>query len=111
MTAADQHVVQVRDDEVAIGLLQVDGRRGVHDARETADREEPHEPAAKWSALVARIEPPQSVASQLKIFTPVGIAISIVAIENAESATGAHAGREHVMAQTPKPRKPMSTPE
>ena len=48
----------------------------------------PTSPMAKWSAVVVRIEPPQSVASQLKIFTPVGIAMSIVAIENAESATG-----------------------
>ena len=35
-----------------------------------------------------RSEPPQTVAIQLKIFTPVGIAISIEVIANAESATG-----------------------
>src|SRR2546426_4992931 len=48
----------------------------------------PTRPTAKWNAVVARIVPPQSVASQLKIFTPVGIAMSMVAIENAASATG-----------------------
>ena len=45
-------------------------------------------PAAKRKAVVNRIVPPQSVASQLKIFTPVGIAISMVAMEKAASATG-----------------------
>src|SRR2546427_2828618 len=35
----------------------------------------PTRPTAKWSAVVVRIVPPQSVASQLKIFTPVGIAM------------------------------------
>ena len=45
-------------------------------------------PTAKCSATVGRIVPPQSVASQLKIFTPVGIAMSMVAIEKAASATG-----------------------
>ena len=35
-----------------------------------------------------RSEPPQIVAIQLKIFTPVGIAISIEVMANAESATG-----------------------
>ena len=34
------------------------------------------------------MEPPHSVASQLKIFTPVGMAISMVPIEKAASATG-----------------------
>src|SRR5262249_41375587 len=58
----------------------------------------PTSPSAKWSAVVVRIVPPQRVASQLKIFTPVGIAISIVAIENAESANRPHPGREHVVA-------------
>src|SRR2546425_2233045 len=48
----------------------------------------PTRPTAKWSAVVVRIAPPQSVASQLKIFTPVGIAMSMVAIENAASAIG-----------------------
>src|SRR5437879_8710846 len=45
-------------------------------------------PTAKCSALVARIWPPHSVASQLKIFTPVGTAMSIVVAENTESAIG-----------------------
>ncbi len=45
-------------------------------------------PTAKCSAVVPRMSPPQSVAIQLKIFTPVGIAMSIVVAANAESAMG-----------------------
>ena len=37
--AAEEHVVEVRDDEVGVVLLQVDRRRGVHDAGEAADGE------------------------------------------------------------------------
>ena len=37
--AAEQHVVEVRDDEVGVGLLRVGGHDRVHDAREPADRE------------------------------------------------------------------------
>ena len=42
--------------------------------------------------------PPHSVPSQLKIFTPVGTAISMVAMEKAASATGPMPDREHVVA-------------
>src|SRR2546427_7863339 len=45
-------------------------------------------PTAKCSAVVPRIVPPHSVAIQLKIFTPVGTAISIVVAEKTESAIG-----------------------
>ena len=38
--AGDEHVVEVRDDEVRVGLLQVGRRRRVHHARDAADREQ-----------------------------------------------------------------------
>ena len=41
--AAKEHVVEVRDDEVAVLLLGVGGSRGVHDAGETAAHEHPDE--------------------------------------------------------------------
>ena len=37
---AEEHVVEVRDDEVRVGLLQVGRGRRVHDARDAADREQ-----------------------------------------------------------------------
>ena len=36
---AEQHVVEVRDDEVGVGLLGVGGHDRVQHARETAERE------------------------------------------------------------------------
>ena len=39
-------------------------------------------------AVVKRIAPPQSVASQLKILIPVGIAMSIVLVAKKASAMG-----------------------
>ena len=35
--AAEQHVVEVRDDEIGVGLLPVGRDDRVHDAREPAD--------------------------------------------------------------------------
>ena len=37
--AAEQHVVEVRDDEVGVVLLRVGGHDRVHDAGEAAERE------------------------------------------------------------------------
>ena len=55
--------------------------------------------------------PPHSVASQLKIFTPVGIAMSIVATAKAASATGPMPAANMWWLHTPKPKKPMRMPE
>ena len=49
--------------------------------------------------------PPQSVEIQFRIFTPVGTAISRVAMEKAESATGPMPDREHVMAPHAEPEE------
>ena len=68
-------------------------------------------PAAKWNAVVGRMLPPHMVPSQLKIFTPVGMAISMVATENAASATGPIPVANMWCAHTPKPKNPMRAPE
>ncbi len=56
-------------------------------------------------------DPPQTVPSQLKIFTPVGMAMSIVERLNAETATGPRPVANMWCAQTPQPRNPMAMPE
>ena len=66
---------------------------------------------ANFIATVKRICPPHIVAIQLKIFTPVGMAISIVASEKTESAIGPMPTENMWCAQTPKPRKPIRMPE
>ena len=72
--------------------------------RDEAEREEQR-------GLEAGCEPPQSVPIQLKIFTPVGTAISMVESEKAASATGPMPAENMWWLQTPKPRKPMMMPE
>ena len=54
-------------------------------------------PTAKSIGVVKLNDPPHIVAVQLRIFTPVGMAISIVAAEKAESGDRAEAGGEHVV--------------
>ena len=54
-------------------------------------------PTANSIGVVKRIEPPQIVAIQLKIFTPVGTAISIVASEKTGVGDRPQADREHVV--------------
>ena len=56
-------------------------------------------------------EPPQSVPIQLKIFTPVGTAISIVVSAKNESASGPIPVANMWWLHTPKPRKAMNAPE
>ena len=56
-------------------------------------------------------EPPAMVPSQLKIFTPVGMAISMVVRLNAVSAMGPMPVENMWCAHTPKPRKAMKMPE
>ena len=68
-------------------------------------------PSEKYSAAVKRMEPDQRVPIQLKIFTPVGTAMSMVAMEKAESATGPMPTANMWWLQTPKPKKPIMIPE
>jgi hypothetical protein len=58
-----------------------------------------------------RMEPPQRVPSQLKIFTPVGMAIAMVVMAKIESASGPMPTANMWCAQTPKPRTAMPIPE
>lgn len=45
-------------------------------------------PTANNMAVVKRSRPPHMVASQFRIFTPVGTAMNIVATENAATESG-----------------------
>ncbi len=66
---------------------------------------------ANFIGTVKRISPLHIVAIQLKIFTPVGMAMSIVISEKIESATAPIPTENMWWAQTPKPRKPIMIPE
>ena len=72
--------------------------------RDEAEREQHRRRAAAPT-------PPHTVPSQLKIFTPVGIAMSIVDRPNAEMATGPRPVANMWCAHTPQPRKPIAMPE
>jgi hypothetical protein len=61
--------------------------------------------------VVKRIEPPHSVASQLKILIPVGIAISMVLIAKKESAIGPRPTANMWWLQTPQPSQPIRMAE
>ncbi len=67
-------------------------------------------PMAKSIAVVKRIEPPHNVPSQLKIFTPVGMAMIIVLATKNESAIGPSPVVNMWWLHTPQPMKPISTP-
>ncbi len=60
---------------------------------------------ANFIAAVKRRLPPHIVKIQLKIFTPVGMAMSIVVTANTESAIGPMPTANMWCAHTPKPRK------
>ena len=66
---------------------------------------------AKSMAVGKVALPPHRVKSQLKIFTPVGMAMMAVVAAKAASATGPMPDVNMWWAQTPKPTKPMNTPE
>ena len=68
-------------------------------------------PSAKYIGTRYWIEPPQIVPSQLKIFTPVGMAMTIVDSEKAVSATGPMPVANMWWPHTPKPMNAMNAPE
>ena len=68
-------------------------------------------PTANSNDVVNRICPPQSVPIQLKIFTPVGIAMSIVVPANTESAIGPSPVENMWWLHTLHPRNAITTPE
>ena len=62
-------------------------------------------------AVVNRMSPRCIVPIQLKIFTPVGIAMIAVVTPNAVFATGPSPTANMWWAQTPKPMNPIAIPE
>ena len=86
--AGDEHEVEVRDDEVGVGDLPVDREDREHHAGDPAEREQDEEARRRSTAACARtIEPRNSVATQLRTLTPVGIAIAIEESMKKASAT------------------------
>src|SRR5260221_11986044 len=67
--------------------------------------------SANFIDVVKFSEPPQMVPIQLKIFTPVGTAISMVVRLNTESAIGPMPVENMWCAHTPQPMMPMKMPE
>ena len=65
-------------------------------------------PIAKSIGVVNFSDPPTIVPIQLKIFTPVGIAISIVEPAKTALAVGPRPVVNMWCAQTPKPRKAIA---
>ena len=61
--------------------------------------------------VVKRMSPPHSVPIQLKIFTPVGIAMIIVETAKAVFATGPSPTANMWCAHTPNPMNPIAMPE
>ena len=68
-------------------------------------------PTAKYIGVLNCSEPTHIVPIQLKIFTPVGMAISIVVSEKKVSAIGPMPVVNMWWLHTPNPRKAMNTPE
>ena len=66
---------------------------------------------AKSIAVVKRSRPPHIVASQLRIFTPVGTAMNIVDNEKAATEIGPMPETNMWWAHTPQPMKPIAIPE
>ena len=62
-------------------------------------------------ADVKRMSPPYIVPIQLKIFTPVGIAMMAVEMPNAVFAIGPSPAANMWCAHTPNPMKPIAMPE
>src|SRR5687767_15256131 len=68
-------------------------------------------PTAKYIGVLYWIDPNHIVPSQLKIFTPVGMAISMVDSAKKVSAIGPMPVVNMWWLHTPNPRKAMKTPE
>ena len=67
-------------------------------------------PIANSIAVVKRSLPPHIVSVQLTIFTPVGMAMAIVATENTATETGPRPEANMWWAHTPQPRNPIAAP-
>jgi len=76
---SDSNVVEVRDHVVGVMQRVVDAGIGQHHTGDAAHGEQEDEADRPHIGTSSLIEPPHMVAIQLKIFTPVGTAITIVA--------------------------------
>ena len=84
--AADQHVVQVGDDEIGVVRLPVERRERHHHAGQPADDEDRQRRRAPNSIGIDEMtRPASSVARKTKICTPVGIATASDAAEKKPS--------------------------
>ena len=82
--AADEHVMEMGDDEIGVVHLQIEGHRREHDAGEAAEHEDDDEAQGRRAWACRNRGGRQSVASQQKIWMPLGIAIiSLAAGEEA----------------------------
>jgi len=78
--AGHQHVVEVRDDEVGLVVLEIDGDDGEHHAGKPPMVNRNRNEIANSMGGSKDNEPRHMVAVQLNTFTPVGTAISMVDI-------------------------------
>ena len=96
--AADDDVVEVRDEEQAVVQHEVGGRHREQHAGHAADHErddEAERPQHRRRTKTTR--PPNIVNSQLKTFTPVGTAMIIVEMPKIALTSGPGPHREEVM--------------
>ena len=110
--AAHHHVVEMRDDEVSVGQVDVGGKRAEEDAGQAADGEQQQE--VRWrtaSALPAMMLPLYIVASQLNTLMPDGIATRNVRNEKITVASSDLPGDEHVVAPHQEATSAMATLE
>ena len=97
--AADQHVVEMRDDEERVVHLQVERHRREHHAGQAADRRTMTKKPSTNSIGVPdrRAARPTSSRSSRRSASPVGIAIIMLAAVKKLCAELRQAGREHVV--------------
>ena len=94
---ADEHVVEVADDVVGVGHLPVPGTTASVTPVSPPMVNSAMKPQAKSSGVVKRKAPPHMVASQLKIFTPVGMAMSMLVAGEDGVEERPQPDREHVV--------------
>ena len=79
--AADQHVVEVGDDEVGVVGLPVERHHRHHHAGQPAQREDHQEAETNSEGVVKRRRPDAKVAIQANTWMPLGIATAMLAAE------------------------------
>ena len=100
--AADQHVMEVRDDEIGVVNLPVVWHGRHHHAGQPADHEDEQKPRMNSIGTRSTGLPSQSVAIQAKTWMPIGIAIAMLAAEKKDSDNQRQPRREHVVHPQPE---------